>query len=66
MQETIQQISDLIRQIETDYPELYQYLDENPMTLPQSSDPKVDEQAMVDYLRSLELLLENHKRLHKT
>ena len=64
MQALIQQIADITRLIETDYPELYQFLDENPITLPRAKHPKVDDEAMQEYLRSLKLLLENHRRSH--
>ena len=64
MQALIQKISEIIRQIESEYPELYRYLDENPITLPKTKHPKVNEEVLDEYLRSLELLLRNHKKSH--
>ena len=65
MQLLIQKISEITRTIESDYPEIYRYLDENPITLPKRKDPKVDEEVLKEYLRSLELLVENYKRTHQ-
>ena len=42
-------ISELTRDIETNYPELYQYLDENPITIPNESNPKIDSQELQNY-----------------
>ena len=38
----LSKISHLIRYIETDYPELYQHLDENPVTLSNNEGSKMD------------------------
>ena len=54
-------ISELTRDIETNYPELYQYLDENPITIPNESNPKIDSQELQNYYNSLKDLLEKHK-----
>jgi hypothetical protein len=59
------EISDLIVEIETYYPDLYQYLDENPITIPNIEHPKIDAQELNDYLESLRDLLEKHKNSTK-
>jgi hypothetical protein len=59
------EISKLTYQIETYYPELYRFLDENPMTLPITPYPKVDKIALQEYLESLRQLLKHHLDTHK-
>jgi hypothetical protein len=59
------EISDLIVEIETYYPDLYQYLDENPITIPNMEHPKIGAQELNDYLESLRDLLEKHKNSTK-
>lgn len=58
-------IYDLTLKIEQDYPELYQYLDENPVTIPSSQHPHMDTKAFSDYLQSLRELLEEHIKTHQ-
>ncbi|HKK11526.1 MAG TPA: hypothetical protein VJ945_01760 [Flavobacteriaceae bacterium] len=55
------EISKLTRDIETNYPELYKYLDENPVTIPNMDSPKVDAKELENYLKTLQDLLEKHK-----
>jgi len=55
------EISKLTRDIETNYPELYKYLDENPVTIPNMGSPKVDAKELENYLKTLQDLLEKHK-----
>ncbi|AUC79402.1 hypothetical protein CW736_08440 [Nonlabens sp. MB-3u-79] len=59
------EITTLTTKIETNYPELYRSLDENPMTLANSSHPHVDREAMEEYLESLKQLLRHHVETHK-
>jgi hypothetical protein len=59
------EITTLTTKIETNYPELYRSLDENPMTLANSSHPHVDQEAMEEYLESLKQLLRHHVETHK-
>lgn len=59
-------ITQLTNNIETNYPELYQFLDENPMTIPVSNHPHIDKTIMQEYLESLKQLLEHHIETHKT
>lgn len=58
-------IVQLTTEIETDYPELYRLLEENPMTLPSEPHPEVDKNELEDYLQSLQQLLGNHLRTHR-
>ncbi|QRM90838.1 hypothetical protein FG167_16835 [Lacinutrix sp. WUR7] len=51
------EITQLTNKIETNYPELYRSLDENPLTLPVSKSPHMDKKVMVEYLESLKQLL---------
>ena len=59
------EITTLTTKMETNYPELYRSLDENPMTLTDSSHPHVDQEAMEEYLESLKQLLRHHVETHK-
>lgn len=57
---TLADILQLTKTIETNYPEIYQFLDENPVTIPSESNPAIDKKIMQDYLDSLRLLLKHH------
>ena len=57
---TLNEITQLTTTIETNYPELYRSLDENPMTLPVSAHPHMDKIVMQEYLESLKELLEHY------
>ena len=61
----LSEITKLTKKIETDYPELYKYLDENPMTVPTQSDPSIDNKILQKYLESLRQLLKNHIETRK-
>ncbi|MCK0131607.1 hypothetical protein MWU59_08835 [Flavobacteriaceae bacterium F08102] len=56
----LQDITQLTLKIETDYPELYRSLDENPLTLPVDSHPEIDKNVMQVYLKSLKEVLEHY------
>lgn len=58
-------ITTLTSKIETEYPELYRFLEENPMTLPTRAKPEVHKKELQDYLESLEQLLSKHIKTHK-
>jgi hypothetical protein len=55
------EISDIIVDIETNYPDLYQFLDENPITIPNLEHPKIGVAELENYLETLLDLLEKHK-----
>lgn len=59
------EISTLTRKIEDDYPELYKYIDENPMTLPDENSPDVDTEAFEEYLESLKSMIARYEEEHK-
>lgn len=61
----LKEITQLTTNIETNYPELYRTLDENPMTLPVSKHPHMDKEVMQEYLESLKQLLKHHLETHK-
>lgn len=51
--------------IETEHPELYRYLDENPMTLPAMGHPEIDKKVLEDYLQSLRQQLKHVLETHR-
>ncbi|MFD1553364.1 hypothetical protein DNU06_06780 [Putridiphycobacter roseus] len=59
------EVSQLTLNIESNYPELYRFIDENPMTIPTSSHPDIDKEAMEDYLKSLKSILKHHIETHQ-
>lgn len=64
MHSLLKEINVLTLKMELDYPELYEHLDENPITLPNISHPKMDTHFFSEYLESLKTLLENHLASH--
>jgi hypothetical protein len=65
VKELLSEISNLIRKIETDYPDLYKYLDENPVTIPNMQHPKVSTEELQNYLNTLNDLINKYKKNHK-
>jgi hypothetical protein len=61
----LEEITNLTYRIETEYPELYQFLDENPMTMPTEAHPEVDTKVLKDYLEDLKQILARYKATHK-
>ncbi|MDB9755943.1 hypothetical protein OAB20_06625 [Winogradskyella sp.] len=59
-------ITQLTTNIETNYPELYRSLEENPLTIPATDHPHIDKQIMENYLESLKQLLKHHLETHST
>ncbi|HSQ46683.1 MAG TPA: hypothetical protein VLM44_07155 [Lutibacter sp.] len=59
------EISQLTKTIETNYPEIYQFLDESPVTIPSESNPSIDKKILQDYLDSLKQLLKHHLETRK-
>ncbi|MET7030396.1 hypothetical protein [Sediminicola luteus] len=59
-------ITQLTSNIETNYPELYRFLDENPLTIPSVSQPTIDQASLLAYFESLKQLLKHHLETHKT
>ena len=65
-QSILAEITQVIRDIKDNYPELQKYLDERPMTLPDENDPnaKVDNKVLEEYLSSLKNLVSKYKKEH--
>lgn len=64
IQQLTQDIIELTFLIEQNYPELYQYLDEIPDTIPSSEHPSMDAKNLSNYLNSLKELLKHHLETH--
>ena len=58
------EITEVTNKIESEYPELYQFLDENPMTLPAEVHPEIDWAVMQEYLESLKKMLAGYLETH--
>lgn len=65
LQGILKKITQLTYTIESNYPELYRTLDENPMTIPATEHPHIDKEVMQEYLESLKQLLEHHLETHQ-
>lgn len=65
VQNILTEISQLTKTIETNYPEIYQFLDESPVTIPSESNPSIDKKILQDYLDSLKQLLKHHLETRK-
>jgi quercetin dioxygenase-like cupin family protein len=63
--QTLQEIAALTAKIESDYPELYAYLEENPLTIPQGQGAGIPDSKFESYLESLKQLLRNHIETHR-
>jgi len=61
----LKEINEITLKMEQDYPELYQYLDENPITIPNLAHPHLDTKVFAEYLVSLKGLLQNYIETHK-
>ena len=59
------EITQLTCNIETNYPELYRTLNENPMTIPSTKHPHINKEIMEDYLESLKQILKHYLETHK-
>ena len=64
-QRVLNGINDLTVRIETDYPELYQFLNENPMTIPSDPHPNMSLETLQEYLGDLRELIKHHLETHK-
>lgn len=65
LQDIVTQITQLITNIETNYPELYALLEEDPLTIPSVAHPEMNKSIMEDYLESLKKILKHHLETHK-
>ncbi|MDO9275963.1 MAG: hypothetical protein Q7T92_10500 [Lutibacter sp.] len=64
-QPVLAEITQLTNNIESNYPELYQFLDENPNTIPSEKRPIINMEVLRDYLESLRQLLKHHIETRK-
>ena len=64
LQKLLIEISQVTKNIETNYPEIYRFLDENPLTIPSEKKPNIDKAVLQEYLESLKELLRHHKETH--
>jgi len=65
MHQLLKEINEITLKMEQEYPELYQYLDENPITIPDLKHPHLDTKVFVEYLEALKILLQNHIESHR-
>ncbi|WP_452228066.1 hypothetical protein [Lacinutrix sp. MEBiC02404] len=65
-QELLTQITQITTNIETNYPELYTFLLEEPVTIPSKEHPQVDVAELQDYLETLKQELKHHIETHKS
>jgi len=65
LQNILKKIVQLTTNIETNYPELYRFLNENPLTIPAINHPHIDKKIMEEYLDTLKQLLIHHLETHK-
>lgn len=64
IQKLLLKISEVTRDLETNYPEVYEFLDENPITIPNQEDPKIGAKELQNYLDSLNDLIQKYKEEH--
>ncbi|WGK64008.1 hypothetical protein [Croceiramulus getboli] len=64
LENIIQKISSALSEIESHFPELQAFLDEQPMTLGNSPGDTMEEADLQSYLNSLEQLLQQYKKTH--
>ena len=64
LQDIENQIIRLTTSIEVNYPELYETLDENPVTIPSKVHPDINIKIMEDYLESLKQILKQYTITH--
>jgi hypothetical protein len=64
LQDIENKILELTTTIETNYPELYAQLGENPITIPSKKHPKMNISIMEEYLESLKQILKQYTKTH--
>lgn len=62
----MQEIIQLTTLIETDYPELYKYLDETPITICNAEEKSICSKDLEQYLETLKQQLNKHINTHKS
>ena len=66
LNELMQEIIQLTTLIETDYPELYKYLDETPISVCNTEEKTICVKDLVQYLETLKQQLNKHINTHKS
>lgn len=64
MEDILIQINSLCAQIKTKYPELYSFLEEEPITIASERYPDVSEKMLQNYLENLQELLKTYGKTH--
>lgn len=64
LQDIENQIITLTTSIEVNYPELYETLEENPITIPSKNHPDMNISIMEEYLESLKQILKQYTKTH--
>ncbi|MFN3754886.1 hypothetical protein [Flavobacterium sp.] len=64
LNQLMQDIIQLTTEIETQYPELYKYLSETPLSLCETSSERVHTTELVQYLETLKSQLQHHIETH--
>lgn len=64
-EQLLTEINTVKRKIETDYPEINRFLNENPITIPNSKNPKMGTETLQEYLDSLNSLIEKYQKEQK-
>ncbi|MEO7978239.1 hypothetical protein [Flavobacterium sp.] len=59
-------IFEITADIEMHYPELYEFLNENPITIPSKKHSVMDSQLLADYLNSLQEILKHYLESEKS
>ena len=60
----LEEINELTFTIESRYPELYQFLDESPETLPVDEHPEMSRETFGIYLAGLKQVLRQYEKTH--
>ncbi|MDX1272672.1 hypothetical protein [Bizionia paragorgiae] len=60
LHELLNKVTTLTMRLKTEYPELYVYLGEDPITIPSVSDPHMDATILKEYISSLKGMLKSH------
>ncbi len=58
------EITQLTSNIETNYPDLYRTLDEEPITIPNQQHPDINDKVLHDYLTGLKQILKSFIETH--
>ena len=61
----VSEIMHLISDMETQYPEIYRFLDEDPITIPSSAQPELNQNTLAEYSDDLRELLKRHLQSHQ-